>query len=748
VTGDPTCAHCHLPVPRGRRRSTPGAAQFCCFGCRIASELARPAASELESAPGNTLLLRLGIGIFLSMNIMVFNWLFYSREWFGPAAEASGEYSALASLFAYLLMFLATVVLVLLGAPLAADALGGLTAGGSAVPGRSRWVGFRIDANLLICIGVASAYVVSVAHTLRGSGSLYFDTAAMVLLLVTLGNYLEAGAKRSAANEAGALLASVPERVWVRRDGRSLELDIGKVVVGDRVRVRAGEAVAVDGRIVEGLSHVDESSLTGESQPRPVKPGDRLYAGSLNLEGRLWLETRRTGGDSAVRRMERMLETARLQQPPIQRVADRIAARFVPAVILLAAGAFAWHGRHEGFTHGLFVALSVLLISCPCALGLAAPMATWSALRRAAGRGILIDSATTLERAARVGQVFFDKTGTLTEPRLELRNIAVGPGLEPDEVLRWAAAVESASLHPIAHALVGEADRRGLNRSDVERARVLPGLGVEATLDGRRLRLGSERLAMRYGLQSSLDELRSTGAPELARDGSADVLVYLLDDTRILAEFRLGETLRSGAAEAVSALKRLGAEVTVLTGDRPGPARRLSEELGIPVESEQLPEDKLELLRQSRDGSNRRNPAIAMVGDGINDAPVLAAADVGFAMGSAADLTKQAGNVRLISDRLDRVPLTLGIARDCMRRVRLNLTWAFGYNAVGLTLAAVGLLNPIFAASAMIVSSLIIVMVSRRSGRIDPSRLGLESLPLTPTASSATESRSSREARA
>ena len=670
--------------------------QFCCFGCRIARELARPAAPGDTVAPGGTLLLRLGMGIFLAMNIMVFNWFTYSREWFGAEAAVPPEYAGLAALFSYLLMFLATAVLALLGVPILSDVLAGWRRG------------VRIDANLLILVGVTSAYTVSVANTVRGDGSLYYDTTAMVLVLVTLGNYLEAGAKRRATSSAGALLASVPSRAWVRRAGEVVEIDAGNLAIGDRVRVRAGEAVPADGSIVEGTSHVNESILTGESRPRQVNPGDRLLAGSLNLDGQVWIEARHIGADRAISRMQRMLDEARLHQPPIQRVADRIASAFVPGVVLLATGVFAVFAWNGDPLEGLFVALTVLLISCPCALGLAAPLATWSALRRAAERGILIDSAVTLERASRVGRLFFDKTGTLTEPSLKLDRIEPADGVAEADALRWAAALETTSLHPIGRALVQESEERSVTLPPATDAVTLPGLGIEARIDGRLLRLGSGRLVERSGLAEPAGGETS--------DGETTV-IYLMDEHRVLACLHVAETLRPDAAATIASLRNSGVEVSVLTGDQAGTARRLARSLDVAVDAALLPADKLDRLRDARARASGKQRGVAMVGDGINDAPVLAAADVGFAMGSASDLAKQAGNVRLIFDRLEGVPLALATARSCMRRVRWSLGWAFGYNGIGLTLATMGLLTPIFAASAMFVSSVVVVAISRGAGR-------------------------------
>jgi len=711
ATAPSSCVHCGLPVPVSRRSDSATSGRFCCFGCRFAYSLTRPADGDTgRSAPLNRLQLRLGLGIFLTLNIMVFNWIFYSREVFGAAARPEGVYAELVALIAYLLMFLCSGVIVLLGVPLADDALATLFARGEQPDGRRRWYPRgRLDANLLICIGVGSAYLMSVIHTLRGAGSLYFDTAAVVLLIVTLGQYLEASAKRRAAASASALLASVPGLAWVRRDGELVEVPVVDVHSSERVLVRHGEAIPVDGCVRDGAGTLDESSLTGEHHPRAVWAGDDVLAGTVNLEGPLWVEAQRVGPDRAIARVQQLLDRARAQQPPIQRMVDRIASVFVPAVVLCAAGVLAWHAWNGRLAVALFDSLSVLLISCPCALGLAAPLATWHALRRAAGKGILIDSPSTLERAARVRKLFFDKTGTLTDPRPSLARMDTAAGIGAEQALAWAASIETTSRHPVAAALIAAARARGVTVGDPDRVVTLPGVGVEAEIDGRRLRLGSERL---------LDAHRSAAELPPPVDDTA-IRVYLTDDQRVLARFELTESLRPEAEATVATLREMGVAVEMLTGDRSQSASRIAAQLGIDFQAGLLPGAKLDRLTAAGANGERQ----AMVGDGVNDAPVLAAADVGFSMGSASDLARRAGGVRLIADRLDRVPMTLALSRHCMRRVRMNLTWMFSYNIVGIALAAAGLLNPIVAALAMLSSSLTVVLISRGAGRIPTATL-------------------------
>ena len=683
-----SCRHCGLPVPAGRRGESSG---FCCFGCRFAHELAAPAAAP-EGAGGasGTLLLRLGLGIFLALNIMVASWLSYSQEIYGAGARASGTDAVLPAVFSYLALFLCTLLVAMLGLPLAGDAARGR----------------RIDAQTLIVLGVFAAYLLSAVHTVRGEGSLYYDTAAVVLVIVTLGSYLEAGAKRRAASAASRLLATLPANVRVRRDGETREVIAEEVRRGDLVQVRPGEVLPVDGEVASGSSRIDEASLTGESRPRSVEPGDVVLAGSLALDGQLWLRADKVGSDTVLALMKRSLEAARARRPEAQRLADRIAAVFVPAVAVVALavfGARAWRGQVEV---GLLDGLAVLLISCPCALGLAAPLACWHGLRRAANRGILVDGAPTLERAAAIDHLYFDKTGTLTRPEPALEQIAVAPEISAREALSWAAGLESASTHPIACSLLRLASSHGIEHPTPAEAAAVPGLGVEGRFEGRALRLGGARWLEHLGLDQE----------DLAREGPrVSSSVYLIDEDRLLARFDLAEELRPDAARAVSELRALGVEVRVLSGDRSEPTRRIVKQLGITAESELLPDDKVQRLLAARAAGARS----AMVGDGINDAPVLAAADLGVALGSASDLAKRSGNVRLTSDRLERVPELLRIARDVRRRIRTNLIWAFGFNSVGIALAAAGLLTPVFAAAAMVLSSLTVVRISSRAGRLE-----------------------------
>lgn len=686
---DHFCAHCGLPVPWPRRKPDE-AETFCCFGCRFAHEIARPSSEEGGSAGSGTLLLRVGVGIFVTLNIMVFNWLLYWQHVFGTetATGLSGTYESVAALASYGLMLLCTIVIVTLGIPLAGDAIA-----------TSRRL--RPDVNLLIVIAVLAAFALSVANTLRGDHHVYYDTVALILVFVTVGRYLDAQTARRAALETSSLLDGLPNRVTVRRDGSEVEVDTTRLRAGDVVAVAAGQAVPVDGRILEGRGHLDEARLTGESRPRSADVGDAVMAGSVSMDGHLWVRADAVAGSTLIARMQEMLETARQRQPRIQRVADRVAAWFIPGVTLLAVTVFLFHLVAGNATRGVLDGLSVLLISCPCALGFAVPLTTWAALGRAAAHGILIDSGRTLERAAAIRHVIFDKTGTLTHHDMRLEAIdRLSEDADEAEALRIAASISGTVRHPVAQSLRAAARSMGLRTEAPVDASALPGLGVEASLGGRTYRLGSHRIAW-----SDFE----TGACD---DGL--VHAYLFDSNGPVVRFRLGERLRDAAPRAITLLRDQGLSVEVLTGDRAGPAERIARRLGVPVTAELLPGAKVDGLRRARTKSGQ----VAVVGDGINDAAVLAESDVGFAMGSGTDLAHQAGHVRLVGDALEQVPLTLAIARHAKRRIRINLAWAFGYNGIGIGLAAMGLLSPVLAALAMVGSSLLIVMTARGAGAV------------------------------
>ncbi len=671
------CAQCGLPLARRvfRARHQQQEAGFCCYGCYLVLQLT---SQQGEEGKAQTIQIRLGLGIFFAMNVMVFNLPTYFPLVY-PAADAERGFLAL---LGTLSMVFALPVLLLLGLPILWQSARQFRRGV-----------FEVDA--LIALGTFAAYGLSVHHALLGGAHFYFDTAAMLLVLVTLGRYWEATAKLKAGRALESLLAQLPDRVTAIRQGQELELPTAELKPQDRVRVLPGQAFPADGVVEEGEGGADESSLTGEAGPVYKEPGSRCSSGSFSLDGVFVVRVERPPDQSAAARIARLLAEAQQARAPVQLLADRIAAAFVPAVIALALGVLAYWSAEQGFEQGLLVSLSVLVISCPCALGIATPMAMWVGLGRAARRGVLVRSGEAMELLARVGQVCFDKTGTLSTGQLQyLRSVGAG-----EEELGWICRLASQSPHPIGSGL-----RRAVVPADLplEGFRLHPGLGVEGQVGGRVLWVGNRRLMQRAGM-AAVEEWDHHQA-------EGEVMALAAWEGRVRAALFFREQLRPEAAAVVQALRAQGAAVQVLTGDSKALPQNLQALFpGVLFRTGLLPEDKVEAVSQAR-----RRGVVAMVGDGINDAPALAAADVGIAVGTGADLTREAAAVNILGCELDRIPWLLAYARRVRRVVWGNLFWAFFYNLLAVGLAVSGRLNPLVAALAMVLSSLFVIGNSRR----------------------------------
>ncbi len=668
---------------------------FCCFGCRFVHHLQTVGDNHTSNTTG-TFFLRVGLGIFLTMNLMVFNWFFYSQHIYEQSnAPADSTANMLAGLFAYLMFALCTLVMLLVGSPIAIDVIERLR--------HTR--GRRIDMNLLILVGVGAAYAISAVHTIRGYGNLYFDTAALILVLVTIGGYLDARA-RQRANEAGnSLIDVLPDTARVKRNHQTTTIDAGDLIVGDRVQVRAGESIPVDGIVRDGVCDINEAALTGESKPRTVGVGHEVVAGSISIDGQLWIEATQVGGDRRIEQVKRLLKQARQQQPVVQRIADRIASIFVPIVMALAATVLIVVSWQSDVETGLFRALSVLLISCPCALGLAAPLATSNALACAARQGILFNAAPILEKAAAVRVVAFDKTGTLTDPRIELSQVETQRGWECREAIRIAASIEHGTNHPIARGLCEEAARQEIETKDTTHVRIHAGRGVEGWVNGQHYRIGNT---------TWLHEAR-IDTPSTPDNGCLHV--HLFDEEGIIATFHFRESIKPQTKTLIHDLREKHYAIQVLTGDESAAARRIKIELSVPVHAQLLPDDKLEHIKKIQQDTGPKN-LVAFVGDGINDAPALAQADVGISVYGATQLASNAGHVQLIGGDIKQVAHALAMARDTVRRIKLNLFWAFSYNTIGLIAATAGLLTPVLAAVLMAGSSFLIIATSRKAGEI------------------------------
>jgi Cu+-exporting ATPase len=562
--------------------------------------------------------------------------------------------------------------------------------------------------DLLVALGTSAAYALSVYLLMRhwdhGMPHLYFEAGAAVITLVLLGKWLEQRAKRQTTEAIRALQALRPERARVRRDGSEVEVPVESVKVGDLVVVRPAERVAADGEIVEGATHVDESLITGESLPLAKGPGDRVTGGSVNGEGLLIVRATAVGAQSVLARIIEMVETAQARKAPIQRLVDQVSAVFVPVVLGIAALTLAAWGLGTGdWERAVLDAVAVLVIACPCALGLATPAAVIAGTGVAAKYGVLIKDAEALEIAHRVRVVAFDKTGTLTVGKPALVALEPASG-ERSAALALAAAVQSGSEHPLAKAVTAAAKKEGLAVPAASEVKATPGRGIEARVGERRLAVGSSRWMRELGVD--LSSLAGRQAA-LERQGlTVSWLAELGAAPTALALLGIGDELKPEAAPAIAELARRKIATVMVSGDSRVVAEAIAERLGIKsVRAEVLPEDKareIEALRAA-------HGTVAMVGDGINDAPALAAADIGFAMGSGTDAAMHASGVTLMRGDPRLVAAAIDISRRTYAKIRQNLFWAFIYNVIGIPLAALGLLSPVVAGAAMALSSVSVV---------------------------------------
>ncbi|MBI3450312.1 MAG: cation-translocating P-type ATPase [Acidobacteria bacterium] len=680
------CAQCGVTM----RGSGPAPAPdlFCCYGCALVHRIAGAGSRRREP---EWILARLGLAAFLTMNVMAMALVLYADD---PAAAVDEPLRAgIAGALRYVSLLFSAPVLFLLGWPIVERGWRDARRG---APG--------VDA--LIAIGALAAFALSAWSTVAGHGPVYYETACMILLLVTLGRYLEARARSSAAASLRGLVSAEPRGATVVRGGRLIEVDPASVLPGEIVRVAPGGVIPVDGLVVDGEGGVDESGLTGESAPARRKVGDAVYAGANSVDGAFAIRATATGAERMAAKIEAMLEAARRSRAPIERLADRVAALFVPAAIALAAIAGALRTVDPGAGAGVMRALSVLLIACPCALGLATPLAVWEALGAAARRGVVVRRGEALERLARVRTVYFDKTGTLTDgtPRVS----AIAPaGCSEADLLRVAAALESFSAHPYARAIAEAAASRALPVAAVRGVRVHAGAGVggEVSLDGESFfaaAVGGGEMLRRAGVE-----------PPAGAGAGAGARAFVAANGRVIGSVDFAESLRPGAARATAELRRLRVGVEILSGDTPEAADRLARAMNLRGLGGLSPAGKVAAIER---GERARGPA-AMVGEGMNDAPALARASLSIALGSGSAAAREAADVGLRNDDLTLVPWLLDLSRRTVRTIRINLFWAFVYNLVLIPLAMAGGLQPILAALAMIASSLLVAAHSRSLAR-------------------------------
>lgn len=564
--------------------------------------------------------------------------------------------------------------------------------------------------DVLIAMGSSIAYLYSAVVTLGWlSGHVYFETAAVIVTLIRLGKYLEARAKGRTSEAIKKLMSLRAKTARLVRDGREMEVPVDEVQVGDIVLVRPGEKIPVDGVVIEGRSTVDESMLTGESLPVEKGPGDTVIGATLNKQGFLRFEATKVGKETALAQIIRLVEEAQGSKAPIQRLADQVSAVFVPMVILIATITFLiWYfvGDPGDLTHALINMVAVLVIACPCALGLATPTAVMVGTGKGAEMGILFRNSEALERLGRVNVIVLDKTGTLTQGQPQVTDVVTLDAWDADTLLRLAASVEKGSEHPLGEAIWAEATRRGWTLDEIAAFQAFAGEGVQAEVNGRHVRVGNVRLMERYGLNLT------TAQPVVERlQTEAKTAMLVAVDGAIAGVIAVADTLKEGSLEAVQEMRRMGLRVMMLTGDNPRTAQAIAGKVGVDeVLAEVLPEGKSGEVKKLQAMGN----LVAMVGDGVNDAPALAQADVGIAIGSGTDVAMATAPVTLISGDLRGVPRAIRLSRRTLRTIKQNLFWAFFYNVILIPAAALGYLSPILAAAAMSFSSVFVVSNSLR----------------------------------
>lgn len=647
----------------------------------------------------DSFLTRLLISGIMVLHDMVVGGGIYVREIFGWATPES---QPLVDFFQVMMLVSSVPVLILLGLPILRAGLASL---------------FRGQPNIhtLIMIGTFSAFGLSVRNLIVGHGGLYFDTATMLIFLVSVGHWLEMQAHKSSGKAVTKLLEQIPETALVVTDRGDRQVKAAELKPGMRLRVRPGERFPVDGLIALGAGDVDESLLTGEPKPVAHQSGEAVKAGTINLDGSFEVIATAVGEATVAGQIGRLLHEALWARSPLERTVDKLSAWMTPIALTLAAIAFFIWSNIGGAEKGLIVALSVLLIACPCALGLATPLTLWLALERAAESGVILRSVAALERLAKVEQIFFDKTGTLTQLPMKVHEIYTNAELEEKQFLALIASIENESEHPLAQAIVEYAKAQQVEIVKPEAFKAIAAFGVIGKLPiaNYQIIIGSARLMSAEGLEMP----EEIGKQAEAWQAAGRVVIYAGWAGRVRGLLALGETIREEAQTVLSQLQLRGLKLGVLTGDEASAGARWQKTLGIPVQAGLTPDEKMKRLAENA----------AMVGDGINDGPALAAATVGLALNHGTHVARAAAEIILMRDDLRVVPWLFDLARATLKRVRQNLGWALIYNLVGVGLALAGLLQPVFAALAMVVSSIFVTSNAMKMSKFPlPEHLALE----------------------
>jgi heavy metal translocating P-type ATPase len=670
----PTCAHCGLPVTAVIPEASPEAV-FCCRGCLLVSKIVGNQAQGQHAWN----LLRLGLGALLAMNVMMISLLLYS----GSVGLESFSF------FRFILLALSTAALVVLIPPL-------LT--GAAREFASR----KLSLDTLVAGGSLTAYLLSSFNVLAGNGELYFDTATTLPVLVTIGKLIEATAKTRAADLLQSLETLLPATALRLTPEGAEEVPIGDLQPGDIIRVRPGERLPVDGEVTEGTSSIEAAAFTGEFLPRACRPGDWVSAGTVNGTGTITVKAARVGEQLLLHGILSMVRDAWSARSPSERFAQKAAGLLIPLVLLIAGGTFVYWAVTGSLGSGLLNAIAVLVVACPCTMGIATPLATSLAIARAAKAGIVVRGGEAMEILSSTDTVFFDKTGTITVGAPQLDAIDTLHGTDAAETIGRAAALELTSSHPLAKAVVDAAAAHGIQPGSATQVLTVAGFGLSGEVNwqgvSKDVYLGSARGLSDAGVERDT----SDSVVEVAWDGEVKARLFFRD------------SVRAKASSCVAALAQQGVKSILLSGDRHPAAAAVAKEVGINmVDAPRTPGEKAHAIAAAVAEGRK----VAMVGDGVNDAPALAAAQVGIAMGGGMELAKQAGNVVILSSDLMQIPWLLALSKKTLHIVHSNFAWSFGYNAIALAAAAAGLLHPLLAAMLMVVSSLTVLGNSLRIAR-------------------------------
>lgn len=655
---------------------------FCCAGCFIVYKIT---GTKGEEGFSQALLGKFGIGVLFSMNVMALSLIFYGAEYGSTKIPP-----AFSTPIRYILLVFSLPVIILLGYPLLKSSIESF---------KQRILGTEA----LILIGAVSAFLISVKSTLMANGEVYYEIATTILTLYTCGRYLDTRARFRASESIKGLSALIPNEVLIHRGNNTMEtIALSDVKIGDRAILRPGERIPLDGVVINGYGSVNESFLTGESKPVFKTNGAEVFSGTINLNGNFTVEVRKSSDEFVIKRIERLMEQIRENPSRIKRIADNITAIFIPLIITLSLGsALYWIMIKGQPSTAIMRMLSILLISCPCAFGIAAPLAIWKGLGEAAKRGAIIMGADIMEVLSKVKTIFFDKTGTLTLNTLSLSKIYRDDSLSEEQILEIASSLEIHFKHPLSSSILEESEKKGINKFlDVTNITSTAGMGIEGEIQGVRYYIGSRIWFESLGISTDIRKFANYSPQE-----DTSIIVYIAKEGNLIGGFHFTQTLRHGVIETFQWFKEQGIKTVILTGDSIRGGMEIDKIIKPDdIKWELMPEDKVKEIE-----AQKGRQIVAMVGDGINDAPALSAAHIGIAMGCGTELTRESANINLLGDDIRLIPYLIHISKKVRRKVYVNFFWAFIYNIIGIVFAVYGIITPLIAVIAMILSSLFVI---------------------------------------